>query len=107
LRNRRRRVALLEQFAEDLAANAESANPAMPADRQHRWLLLQRAMASLKPRHQTIIALHFTEGLKLEEVSSVLGGSPSTVRSQLSRALAKLRQKLKHGSETDFFEPRS
>ncbi|HUS72579.1 MAG TPA: sigma-70 family RNA polymerase sigma factor [Sedimentisphaerales bacterium] len=56
--------------------------------------LLREAMFSLKPRYQAIITLHFFENLKLTEVAEVLGSSPGTVRSQLARALAKLRKKL-------------
>jgi RNA polymerase sigma-70 factor (ECF subfamily) len=56
--------------------------------------LLREAMFSLKPRYQTIITLRFFENLKLTEIAEVLGSSPGTVRSQLSRALAKLRKKL-------------
>jgi RNA polymerase sigma-70 factor (ECF subfamily) len=60
--------------------------------------VLKQAMLALKPRYQTIITLRFFENLKLTEIAEVLGGSPSTVRSQLARALAKLRKKL----TTDF-----
>ena len=56
--------------------------------------LLREAVLSLKPRYQTIITLRFFENMKLTEVAEVLGSSPGTVRSQLSRALAKLRKKL-------------
>ena len=56
--------------------------------------LLREAVLSLKPRHQTIITLRFFENLKLTEIAEVLGSSPGTVRSQLARALAKLRKKL-------------
>jgi RNA polymerase sigma-70 factor (ECF subfamily) len=56
--------------------------------------LLREAVLSLKPRYQTIITLRFFENMKLTEVAEVLGSSPGTIRSQLSRALAKLRKKL-------------
>ncbi|MBN2183564.1 MAG: sigma-70 family RNA polymerase sigma factor [Sedimentisphaerales bacterium] len=56
--------------------------------------VLKQAMLTLKPRYQTIITLRFFENLKLTEIAEVLGSSPGTVRSQLSRALAKLRKKL-------------
>jgi RNA polymerase sigma factor (sigma-70 family) len=48
----------------------------------------------LKPRYQTIITLRFFENLKLTEIAEVLASSPGTVRSQLARALAKLRKVL-------------
>jgi len=56
--------------------------------------LLREAVLSLKPRYQTIIALRFFENLKLTEIAEVLGSSPGTVRSQLARALAKMRKVL-------------
>ena len=56
--------------------------------------LLREAVLSLKPRCQTIITLRFFENMKLTEVAEVLGSSPGTVRSQLARALIKLRKKL-------------
>ncbi|MHC4143407.1 MAG: RNA polymerase sigma factor [Planctomycetota bacterium] len=53
--------------------------------------LLREAMLALKPRYQTIITLRFFENFKLTEIAEVLGSSPGTVRSQMARALAKLR----------------
>ena len=54
--------------------------------------VLKKAVFSLRPRYQTIIILRFFENLKLTEIAEVLGSSPGTVRSQLTRALAKLRK---------------
>jgi RNA polymerase sigma-70 factor (ECF subfamily) len=59
--------------------------------------LLKEAMLSLKPRYQTIITLRFFENLKLTEIADILGSSPGTVRSQLARALVKLREKMSSG----------
>jgi RNA polymerase sigma-70 factor (ECF subfamily) len=56
--------------------------------------LLREAILSLKPRYQAIITLRFFENMKLTEVAEVLGSSDGTVRSQLARALAKLRKVL-------------
>ena len=55
--------------------------------------LLRKAMLTLKPRYQTIITLRFFENLKLTEIAEVLESSPGTVRSQMARALAKLRER--------------
>ena len=63
-----------------------------------KLVLLREAVLSLKPRYQTIITLRFFENLKLTEIAEVLASNPGTVRSQLARALAKLRRKL----ATDF-----
>ena len=51
-------------------------------------------MMALRPRYQTIITLRFFENLKLTEIAEVLGSSAGTVRSQLARALVKLRKKM-------------
>ena len=61
--------------------------------------LLKEAMLALKPGYQTIITLRFFENLKLTEIAEVLGSSPGTVRSQLARALVKLRKKLELATE--------
>ena len=63
-------------------------------------VLLRKAMLALKPRYQTIITLRFFENMKLVEIAEVLGSSPGTVRSQLTRALAKLRKKMKTDNTT-------
>jgi len=56
--------------------------------------LLREAVFTLRPRYQTIITLRFFENLKLTEIAEVLASSPGTVRSQLARALVKLRKVL-------------
>jgi RNA polymerase sigma-70 factor (ECF subfamily) len=56
--------------------------------------LLKQAMLTLKPKYQTIITLRFFENLKLTQIAEVLGSSPGTTRSQLARALAKLRERM-------------
>jgi len=65
-----------------------------PEDSSVRLTILKQSMLTLKPRYQTIITLRFIENLKLTEIAEVLGSSPGTIRSQLARALAKLRKKL-------------
>jgi RNA polymerase sigma-70 factor (ECF subfamily) len=59
-----------------------------------RLALLKESILTLKLRYQTIITLRFFENMKLIEIAEVLGSSPGTVRSQLARALAKLRVKM-------------
>jgi RNA polymerase sigma factor (sigma-70 family) len=55
---------------------------------------LKKALLSLKPKYQDVIALHFFEKMKLTEIAACLDKSPSTIRTWLSRATAKLRKKL-------------
>ena len=59
-----------------------------------KFVLLRRAMLTLRPRYQTIIALRFFENLKLTEIAELLDSRPATIRSQLARALAVLRKKM-------------
>lgn len=56
---------------------------------------LKQALLSLKPKYQTVIALHYFENMKLTQIAEVLDQNPTTTRSQLSRALAKLRKQFK------------
>ena len=63
-------------------------------ERLERKALLKEAMLSLKPNYQTVITLRFFENIKLTEIADCLGKKPSTVRSWLSRATAKLRKTL-------------
>jgi RNA polymerase sigma-70 factor (ECF subfamily) len=55
---------------------------------------LKQALLSLKPKYQDVIALRFFEKMKLTEIAACLGKNPSTIRTWLNRATAKLRKKL-------------
>ncbi len=72
-------------------SNSQDADCVVPTK---KLVLLREAVFTLKPRYQTIITLRFFENMKLTEIAEVLGSSPGTVRSQLTRALAKLRKVL-------------
>lgn len=90
LRKIARRKAVLKFTCEQV--NSRGTNCKGISD--EKLTLLRGAMFSLKPRYQTIITLRFFENLKLTEIAEVLGSSPGTVRSQLARALVKLRKKI-------------
>ena len=92
LRRMTRRNRLLRAARE--RANSQTADCEESAE---KLALLKDALLVLKPRYQTIITLRFFENLKLIEIAEVLGSSPGTVRSQLARALAKLRTKMNSG----------
>ena len=64
-------------------------------DFDQRLACLRAAMRELKPRQQALITLRFFEGLDAMEITQILGGSPATVRSQLSRALTTLRRRMR------------
>ncbi|GIH23764.1 RNA polymerase sigma factor [Acrocarpospora phusangensis] len=57
------------------------------AERDALW----RAVGGLSPRQRAVIVLHYYEGLPLAQAADVLGCSLGAVKSQLNRALTRLR----------------
>lgn len=55
-------------------------------------LALRAALRRLAPKHRAVLVLRYLEDLSDEEIADVLGCRPSTVRSQITRALQRLRQ---------------
>lgn len=60
-------------------------------------MVLRQAILRLSLRQQAVIALRYFEDMTPTEISAIVGGSPATVRSQISRALARLQKMLKGG----------
>jgi RNA polymerase sigma-70 factor (sigma-E family) len=79
---RRRVVQLLTPFLPETPAPVE-------ADRDSDALV--RALATLPERQRAVVVLRYWEDLSVEQTAYELGCSPGTVKSQASRALAKLR----------------
>ena len=93
LRNARRRADVIQR----VVTNTRAASVfVIPSDDEllEKRALLRQALLSLKPKYQTVITLRFFENMKLTEIAACLGKNPSTVRSWLARATAKLRKKL-------------
>jgi RNA polymerase sigma-70 factor (ECF subfamily) len=67
-----------------------------PGDSIH-LIDLERALHRLKPDDRALIALRYIAGLDSTEIAAHLGGSPSGIRSRLSRAIDRLRMDLDHG----------
>ncbi|MFI9825639.1 SigE family RNA polymerase sigma factor [Streptomyces sp. NPDC052013] len=69
----------------------DTAAPCHEISRDQREALMQ-ALGQLPARQRTAVVLHFFEDMTHAQVATALGTRESTVRSQVSRALAKLRQ---------------
>jgi RNA polymerase sigma-70 factor (ECF subfamily) len=57
---------------------------------------LQRLVASLPERARMVVILRYTEELEYHEIAEVMGMPINTVKSNLQRALAVLREKISH-----------
>jgi len=79
-----RTVPLEDQFA-DISAS----DPPLG-----RALELRQAIAALPAETRDIVLMHVLEGYDSREIGRMLGCAPGTVRSKLSRAMAKLRKEL-------------
>jgi RNA polymerase sigma-70 factor (sigma-E family) len=62
-----------------------------PADLIGERTALLAALHQLPPRQRAVIVLRYWQDLSDAQIAAALGCSPGTVRSQLARALAKLR----------------
>jgi RNA polymerase sigma-70 factor (ECF subfamily) len=58
-------------------------------------LAVKQAILSLKPKYQNVITLRFFEKMRLVEIAEILGKNPATIRTQLARALSRLRKELR------------
>lgn len=93
-RNRRRgagrRAALALRSSGRLPAGAAPSAEEAALDRHRRGVVL-RAVLSLDERDRLVVAYRYLAGLSEAETAAALGCRPGTVKSRLSRALARLR----------------
>jgi RNA polymerase sigma-70 factor (ECF subfamily) len=62
------------------------------AIREQEKRRLAAALAQLPPKERAAVILREIEGLSSEEVAAILGSTGATVRSQVARALIRLRE---------------
>jgi RNA polymerase sigma-70 factor (ECF subfamily) len=74
------------------SSKADIDDGAAADESQDKQAVIKKALLTLKPEEQAIVTMRFFENLKQEEIAEVVGASASTVRSQLSRAMEKLRK---------------
>lgn len=82
LRRRLRRFVSLDDRVQELRVDGEMG---ISVD-------LRRAIAGLPPRTRAALLLHHYCGFSVEETAGALGVSPNTVKTQLRKGLAKVRE---------------
>ena len=92
LRTKARRADAIRMATQELDC---SAPPGSDTDLQEINVALKQAVLALQPKYQTVITLRFFEKMRLVEIAEVLNQNPATIRSQLSRALKRLRKELR------------
>jgi len=93
LRDAKRRADVMQRIVKNTRAESVfdiSSDDVLLEKKAH----LKQALLSLKPKYQAVITFHFFEKMRLTEIAACLDKSPSTIRTWLSRATAKLRKKL-------------
>ncbi len=90
---RTRRIEIVPEASPDLRAAGPSAEAELLRDEQKRRLMA--ALATLPPKERAAVVLREIEGLSTAEVAEVLGSSEVTVRTQIHRAMIRLRELLK------------
>ncbi len=81
-----------ERQVEYRASEDESAMEVLEAAEEQ--LIIQREISALAKKHRSVIILKYLQDLSYEEMADILGCSIGTVKSRLSRAKEKLKQRL-------------
>jgi RNA polymerase sigma-70 factor (ECF subfamily) len=86
--DRRRRVRQTDELPETYGTDASAETELLRTEQKE---LLSVALARLPLKERAAVVLREIEGLETAEVAAVLGSSVGTVRSQISKAMTKLR----------------
>ncbi|MED4015676.1 sigma-70 family RNA polymerase sigma factor [Sutcliffiella cohnii] len=61
---------------------------------------MEQVFDQLKPEQKTLLLLRFYSGYSIPEIAHMLEKPEGTIKSQLHRALTKVKEKLENGGET-------
>ena len=87
------------QHVERRASEYRSATESLELDEEQS--MIRREIACLPKKHRAVIILKYMQDLSYEEVADVLGCGVGTVKSRLSRAKEKLKQRLERAGEVE------
>ena len=90
LKSRRRRAAVAERVASSGGSAGSGLDETVISREQAE--LLRKAVDALKERERTLIYLRFFLTLSEQELAEYFKCAPGTIKSRLSRALARLRE---------------
>jgi len=90
-RRERRWLPMADEFLSTLRAQGDALAEMLRAELSRR---VRAAVDRLSPELRMVIVLRYTEGLAYQQIADVLGCSPGTVASRLSRAHKALEQRL-------------
>lgn len=96
LRRRGRRMGSKHISLADLPADLPAGDPSPEAGAARRLAVarIRETLRVLSPGQRTVFDMRFTEHLDIREIAAALGCGESSVKTQLARALAKLRSTL-------------
>src|SRR5262249_1173154 len=92
---RREHKVILRRFSE-LSGNEQSGvdSSREPTSDQSNNEFTRLALLSIKSKYQSVLTLHYLEGMSLEDIAAALGCRVGTVKSRMSRGRLALRETL-------------
>jgi RNA polymerase sigma-70 factor, ECF subfamily len=89
------RLTLPDHDAIDPQDESSLSDPTLPLELAERDELIQAALNALADDHRAVVVMKEFDGLRYEEIASILEVPVGTVRSRLHRARLDLRERLK------------
>ncbi len=93
LRRRKRRTAVLDLFRRE--GRDPPPNPLQTLEEQDRRQLVRDAISNLPKRQREAVTLRHGEGLSTSEIAQIMGVSEVSVRSLISKGLARIAQEIR------------